>query len=144
MGLRDVGRDAHADLGAARILDAMTDGLGAGSREDDAEDIFVLLGGQTDHEIELHPLPAARKHALGRLHQLRFGDVFVDHIPHALRPSLGSKGEALGALRGHIIENRFAEAIGAERRNTEIDPFSLEPLDEAPNERSDGAIIRGR
>ena len=80
---------------------------------DDAAHVLVLLGGQADHEVELHLRPAAREDALGGFEQLLLGDVLVDHVAHALRAGLGREGETGGAHLADLVEHVFVEPVGA-------------------------------
>jgi hypothetical protein len=134
---------AHRDL--ATVVAA---GLGASlpravPRPDDALHVFVFLGGKADHEVELHLLPTAREHALGRLEQLLFRDVLVHHVAHALRARFGREREAAGALRLHVVQHVLAQAVGAQRAHAHVHALPLEGLHGLLHQRRDGAVVGG-
>ena len=56
-------RHGRRHLGAAQV--ATTDLLHARRGLDNTDDVLVGLAGQPDHEVQLHALMAARKHAMG-------------------------------------------------------------------------------
>ncbi len=87
-------------LGRVRSLvdDDATPGL------DDPAHVLVLLGRQADHEVELHAVPAAREDALGRGHELLFGDVLVHHVAHALRAGLGRERQPADPRQRELVE----------------------------------------
>ena len=66
-------------------------------------------------------VPAAREDALGRVHELLFGDVLVDHVAHALGARLGREGDAGRAHAADVVEHGLFEAVGAQRRDAERD-----------------------
>jgi hypothetical protein len=132
------GRFAHLAHRAFALVER------AFARLDDAADVFVLLGGQADHEVELHAVPALAEDALGRLEQLLLGDVLVDDVAHPLRPCLGREREARGADLAHLVEEIFFEAVGAERRDAERDALGRELRHDLLDERRDTRRIGRR
>ena len=87
----------------------------------DLADVALLLGREADHEVELHAVPAAREDALGRRHELLFGDVLVHDVAHALAAGLGRERDAARADAADVVEDGLLEAVGAERRDAERD-----------------------
>ena len=67
-----------------------------------AHDVFIGLGRQADHEIELHLRPTVVERDLHGAFELFFRDVFVDDVTHALRA--GFRRERLNQKRLHPIQ----------------------------------------
>ena len=67
----------------------------------DAQDVLVRLGGQAQHVIELHRVPAAGKGDGAGVQHVLVGDVFVHRVPQALAAALHGKGQAALA---HLLQ----------------------------------------
>ena len=81
----------------------------------DAQQVLVGLCRQTQNEIQLHSVPAVRKHLLGCSQNLLFRDVLVDHVTQALRTRFGRECEASRAHLAELVEQIFTQSIGAQR-----------------------------
>ena len=110
-------------------------------RVDDFAYVLVLLGRQSDHEIELHSAPATREDAFRRLHELRLGDIFVHDVTHALASRLRRKGEPPRTLLLHVVEDVFAESVGAQRRHAERDLVRGQRFDGLADQGGDCAVV---
>ena len=60
----------------------------------DAQHILVSLGGQAQHEVELHAAPPAGESGAAGLEQVLLPQVLVDGVPQPLGPRLRREGEA--------------------------------------------------
>ena len=141
--LGHVGGDAHRHLGGAAAGGALAHRHRARAGLHDAAHVVVGLGGQADHEVELHLPPAAGKDALGRLVELLLGDVLVHHVAHPRCARLRSEGEPGGAHLLDLVEQLGLEAISAQRRDAERDALLGEPARHLLHERGDAGDIGG-
>ncbi len=143
MRLGHVRRHRHGHLGPLGHVLA-PDAQHALAGLDDADDVLVLLGGQADHEVELHAVPAAPEHPLGALGHVRLGDVLVDHVAHALGPGLGREGEAGDAHLRHLVEELLAQAVGAQRRHRQRHLLVAQLARHLAHQRRDAGVVGGR
>ena len=60
-----------------------------------AQNIFIGFGGQPQHEIELHMVPAPRKRSGAGIQNLLLREIFIDYVPQTLRTRLRRKCEDL-------------------------------------------------
>ena len=141
--LGHVDAHAHSDLGAA-LRGPLADLHRAHARLDDAANVVVVLGGQADHEVELHLGPPAREHALRRLEELLLGNVLVHDVAHALRSSLRREGEPRRANALDLVEEIRLQAVSAQRRHAERHAILREALRHLLEERRDAGDVGRR
>ncbi len=78
-----------------------------------ALDIPERLGRQAQHKVKFHRGIARVKGKRAGAPDLILGDIFVDHIPQALRAGLGREGKAAFAHRCCLAHKRFRKIIDA-------------------------------
>ena len=152
--LGHVRRDAHGDvrsptsvglpLLAQGALHRLTDEAHLRAEPDDLAHVRLVLRGQPDHEVELHPRPPARKDALGGLEDLRQGDVLVDDVAHPLAAGLGGEGDAGRANAREVVEDVLFEAVRSQRRHAERHLLRGEPVAQRLHERCDAGAVGRR
>ena len=140
MRLGHVGRHTDRYLGLAPDVPS-SDAEHALAGFDDAAHVVVLFGWQADHEIEFQSVPAAGKYPVRRLLDMGLGDVFVDHIAHALGAGFGGKGQTGDPHGRHLVEDLFVEAIGAQRRHRHRGFAPSELAHDAFDQRRDTRVI---
>ena len=114
VGFRHVCGHADGDPRTPVALDPARHLERAGAGSHDLANVVVFLGGQPNHEVELHLVPSTREHALGGLHELLFGDVLVDDVAHALAAGLGRERQASRALTLQVVEHVLAQPVRAQ------------------------------
>ena len=110
-------------------------------KERDALNIFIGLGGQSVHEIELDRRLAHVVGNIDRAEQIRLADVLIDRVTQALRACLGRKGEAAGLDGGHLVHQFAREAVKTERRQRQTDVMLGCPCGEAVSQCVDLRIV---
>ncbi len=140
--LRAEGGDADVDL-RPRILPAPA--AQRLRRElDDGAHVLVALGGQADHEVELHQVPAGFEDGVDGVEEILFGVALVDHPPHPFGGGLRRDGEAALAhaldLRGQVGAHR----LGAQGRQRDADVLGAELVEEVLQHAVDAGVVAGR
>ena len=88
-----------------------------GGQVGDAQHVLVGLGGQTQHEVELHTAPTTGKGGAAGVQQIFFGDVLVDGVTEPLGTCLGSEGQTtLAATSLKLFHEFHGEVVGTEGR----------------------------
>ena len=126
---------------ALAALDPAAHGEAAGAGFDDAGHVFHGLGGQTDHEVELHVVPLAAEHAPRALEDVLLAHVLVDDVAHPLRAGLGREGERGGAHLLEVVEHGLGQAVGAQARDGQAHLLAVEALHQLVHQRDDGAVV---
>ena len=92
LGHEAADRDGAADVTPSTDLAADSDDLGRQAR--DLQDVFVGLGRQPAHEVQLHLSPSRAVGGGNRADEVFLGYLLIDHLAHALTAALGGEGEA--------------------------------------------------
>ena len=80
----------------------------------DAFEIFVGLGGESDHVIELQVLDAAREDQVGAIQDLFVGNGLVDHAAQAIGSRFRRDGQRAFSALAQQPDDRFGEIVEAE------------------------------
>ena len=131
-------RDAHAALG-----EAVPDAARLPPHVGDAQHIVVLLGRETDHEVQLRPVPAAREHPPAGLVDVLFADILVHDIAHPLRAGFGGEGEAGGLHLRDVVEHFLGEAVRAQAGDAERDAPGNEFRHDFAHQRRHAGVVGG-
>ena len=109
--------EIKATLSAAR--QRFPDLPAAPSRVDDAADVVQGLGGQADHEVELHVIPLAAEDPARTFEDVLLADVLVDRPSKTLSSCLRRQREARLPDPADLGSQPLAEARRAQRRQRE-------------------------
>src|SRR5206468_2531904 len=110
-----------------------------------AQRVVVGLGGDTDQEVQLHPLPALREGAVDGRVEVVLGDQLVDHLPDAPRATLGREREPGPANLLDLAGEADGERVDTQRRQGDRDvAASLLIVHETGDEAVDAREVRGR
>ena len=110
----------------------------------DPFEIFVGLGRQTEHEIQLDLALPRLKSGSARLEKVFLGDVLVDSVAESLRTGFRSEREP-GVPDGRdLLEQFLCEAVKAHRRKRDIDLSVVCPLEQFVAELLDISVIAYR
>ena len=101
----------------------------------DTNDIFVCLGRQTEHIVELDAVPTALEGDSAGIQQIFLGDVFVDHVAQALATALYGKGQAALANLLQLFHELHREVVRAQRGEREADAPRFTVFQQAVAER---------
>ena len=140
-GLGAEGGDAHVDLGARVQLLPAPQRLPA--QLHDGAHVLVALGGQADHEVELHQVPAGFEDGVDRVEQVLLGVALVDHAPHPLGSGLRRDGEAALAHALDLLGEVRAHRLGAQRRQRDADVLGAELVEEVLQYAVDAGVVAG-
>ena len=76
------------------------------------------------------------------MHQVFFGNAFIDHIPHALAAGFWRKSKPAFPDRLHLFRYVYAESVNAKAGQGNADLFILEIGNHVIQKRSQAGIIR--
>ncbi len=84
-----------------------------------APDILLGFSWQTNHKIELEPVPTGAQCSAHGSKQISIGYVFVDPVAQALRACFGGEGEAGSLHPLYTLGQVHPEGVGAYRRQAD-------------------------
>ena len=108
---------------------------------DDTADVIWGFGGQAQHEIELDRGIAALKGQPAALHDVLFGNIFIDDVAHPLSSGLRREGESAFSHCFNAFQQFFRKVIDAEGGQRYIDVARLGIVEQLAEQRFDLGIV---
>src|SRR5437016_5981776 len=115
-----------------------------GAEMHDGAYVLVALGGQADHEVELHQVPARLEDGVDGVQQVLLRVALVDHAAHALGGRLGRHREAALAHPADLLGEARVHRLRAQRRQRAAYVLGSELVEEILQDSVDaGVVARG-
>ena len=116
-------------------------GRDAAGEGDDASQVVLGLGRETEHEVQLETPPPEPEDELGGLDELVLAVLLLDHVAEALRPGLGCERESRLPHPLDLGEQMRVQRIDARRRQGERNALWRDAIHELGEERIDAAVV---
>ena len=115
----------------------------AGGHVGDPQHILVRLGGQSQHEVELHRAVTAGEGGAAALEQVLQRDILIDDVPQPLRTRLRREGQAGLAALGQTLHQVHGKVIRPQGRQGQADVARITEGLQLIAKRRQGRIVAG-